>query len=275
MKIILSNIETLLALDTGETVILESTDTLSQLVDELFIYADSHRPKTAAEKTIDYIVQTADDETLIDLADIFPLWKNKQHYKTGNIVRFSADIYKVLQDHKSQSDWLPPDVPALYVRIAPPGVIPEWRQPQGEHDAYGLGARVIYDNKIYESKIEANTTIPGSDERWWELIEDLTPGEPVDPENPEEPTDPENPEEPTDPEEPIDPEEPVDPEPEEPAVEPWEDRWSINQTGYITGDIVTHNGFYWISKVGAPGNWNIHEPSDDAYAAWEKGDPVI
>lgn len=217
------------------------------------------------------------DEEIKEKIEAFPYWSGDgEIHKYGEYYRYGDKLYRVIYSVKdeegnevgftTQPDWTPDIAISLYVEVLPPDVIPPWRQPTGAHDAYGLGARVIYDNKIYESKIEANTTIPGSDERWWKLIEDLTPEEPVDPENPEEPTDPE---------EPIDPEEPVDPELEEPTVEPWEDRWSINQTGYITGDIVTHNGFYWISKIGAPGNWNVYEPSDAAHAAWEKGDSVV
>ena len=40
-------------------------------------------------------------------------------------------------------------------------------QPTGSHDAYGIGAKVTYNGKKYISQIEGNTTIPGSDERWW------------------------------------------------------------------------------------------------------------
>lgn len=43
----------------------------------------------------------------------------------------------------------------------------EWVQPTGAHDAYGIGAKVTYNGKKYISQIEGNTTIPGSDERWW------------------------------------------------------------------------------------------------------------
>ena len=212
------------------------------------------------EMVLQMFARSLPDEEALKVPLVFAEWQPGIDYEVGDVVRYGEKLYRVYQPHPSQDDWLPPDAPALYVRVAPPGVIPEWRQPTGAHDTYGLGARVIYDNKIYESKIEANDTTPGSDERWWEFIEDLTPEEPIDPENPEEPTDPE---------------EPVDPEPEEPTAESWEDRWSINQTGYVTGDVVTHNGFYWTSKVGAPGNWNIHEPSVAAHAAWEKGDSVV
>lgn len=191
------------------------------------------------------------DEEIKEKIEAFPYWSGDgEIHRHGEYYRYGDKLYKVIHSAKdeegnevgftTQADWTPDVAISLYAEVLPPDVIPPWRQPTGTHDIYGLGARVIYDNKIYESKIEANDTTPGSDERWWEFIEDLTPVEP-----------------------------------EEPTIDPWEDRWSIDQTGYVTGDVVTHNSFYWTSKIGAPGNWNIYEPSDATYAAWEKGDPVI
>lgn len=193
------------------------------------------------------------DEEIKEKIEAFPYWNGDgEIHKHGEYYRYEDKLYKVIHSAKdeegnevgftTQADWTPDVAISLYTEVLPPDVIPPWRQPTGAHDVYGIGARVVYDSKIYESKIEANDTTPGSDERWWEFIEDLAPVEP----EPEEP--------------------------EEPTIDPWEDRWSIDQTGYVTGDVVTHNGFYWTSKIGAPGNWNIHEPSDDTYAAWEKGD---
>lgn len=59
--------------------------------------------------------------------------------------------------------------------------------------------------------------------------------------------------------------------PEEEGVTlPWENRHAMQKELYKIGDIVTHNGYYWTSKI----DNNAHEPSDAAYAAWEKGDPL-
>lgn len=45
-----------------------------------------------------------------------------------------------------------------------------WVQPTGAHDAYSIGAKVIYNGKKYISQIEGNTTVPGLDERWWKEV---------------------------------------------------------------------------------------------------------
>lgn len=49
-----------------------------------------------------------------------------------------------------------------------------WHQPAGAHDAHKIGDKVHYpgaEDPVYMSKIDGNTTVPGSDERWWELVE--------------------------------------------------------------------------------------------------------
>ena len=63
---------------------------------------------------------------------------------------------------------------------------PEWIQPSGAGDAYGIGERVSYSSENFpeypyrESKIDANTTVPGEDgdfHRFWQPLEDT--GTPV------------------------------------------------------------------------------------------------
>lgn len=39
-----------------------------------------------------------------------------------------------------------------------------------EHDAYNTGDKCTYQGKKYISKINGNTTIPGSDNRYWEEV---------------------------------------------------------------------------------------------------------
>lgn len=71
----------------------------------------------------------------------------------------------------------PKDVPALMVKVEDEGggeipseEWPEWKQPTGAHDAYGLGAKVSHRGKWYIPQIPNNATVPGSDERWWKEV---------------------------------------------------------------------------------------------------------
>lgn len=47
---------------------------------------------------------------------------------------------------------------------------PAWIQPSGGHDAYPIGARVSHNGMRYVSLINANVTVPGTNERYWETI---------------------------------------------------------------------------------------------------------
>lgn len=93
------------------------------------------------------------------------------------------------------------------------GSVPEWQQPTGAGDAYAIGTVVKYNGVRYESLIPANTTTPGSDDRWWELLD--VP----------------------------------DVDPNAPSIEPWAP-WPGSGPTYQIGDQVTHNGQTWEATVG-------------------------
>ena len=79
-------------------------------------------------------------------------------------------LYRVVQAHTTQSDWEPQIVPALFVAAAPPGVIPDWVQPTGAHDAYQMGDKVRFEGKIYESLINANVWSPTVYPAGWQEV---------------------------------------------------------------------------------------------------------
>jgi hypothetical protein len=83
---------------------------------------------------------------------------------------FGSTDYKCLQKHIIQYGWEPPSVPALWLAVptVTDGGYPLWKQPTGAHDAYNTGDKVVLSEVVYTSKIDGNTTDPGSDERWWE-----------------------------------------------------------------------------------------------------------
>lgn len=75
-----------------------------------------------------------------------------------------------MQAHTSQTDWTPDIVPALFTRKTPAGVIPDWVQPTGAHDAYNIGDRVTFNGQVYESLINANVWSPTDYPQGWQLI---------------------------------------------------------------------------------------------------------
>ena len=72
-------------------------------------------------------------------------------------------LYRCLTAHTAQADWRPGLAPSLWVRIDDPGMAwPEWRQPEGAHDAYPDGAKVTHNGKRWVSLVDANVWEPGS-----------------------------------------------------------------------------------------------------------------
>lgn len=108
-------------------------------------------------------------ETIEACVPFYPKWETKEIlYDEHNspdgkpdIVQYNGKLWKVIQGHTTQADWVPDKTPALYKEIAPPGVIPVWVQPTGAHDAYAKGAKVTHKEFTWESLIDANVWEPG------------------------------------------------------------------------------------------------------------------
>lgn len=100
-------------------------------------------------------------------------------YTVGDTFNYDGIVYAVVQSHTSQEDWKPELTPSLYKVLrqteeaGTDAVIQEWVQPTGSHDAYQIGDKVIYNGKVYQSKVNANITVPDGDgpyNRYWEAI---------------------------------------------------------------------------------------------------------
>lgn len=104
------------------------------------------------------------DEDALNGIELFDAWKPDTHYERFKRVRYNGKLYRVEQEHSSQSDWTPDMTPALYTEVTLPGEIPVWRQPTGAQDAYGYGDRVWYpekDTDIWVSDYDDNVWEPG------------------------------------------------------------------------------------------------------------------
>lgn len=120
---------------------------------------------------IDYAVQNMNDDQALNCMSIFPLWKEGVTYSEGNRVQYKDKLYKVLQDHTSQSDWTPDAASSLYVGIADPNIeYPEFVQPTGAHDAYAKGEKVTFEGVKYVSLIDNNVWAPVSYPSGWEEV---------------------------------------------------------------------------------------------------------
>ena len=123
-----------------------------QILSQLGGIAESKATAAAARLAIKQTVLAGvlAEEDLGQIVDLWPAWAAGVSYAVDEIVRHEGSLYKVVQAHTSQSDWAPPDVPALFAEITPPGLIAEWVQPTGAQDTYSLGDLVTHVGKTWE-----------------------------------------------------------------------------------------------------------------------------
>lgn len=105
-------------------------------------------------------VDELDENELLDMIDLYDNYQIDKQYKEDEIFKYEGKLYKVIQEHTSQEDWIPSELPALYLNMMPENVIPEWVQPTGEHDAYNVGDKVIYKDNVYISTVNNNSWEP-------------------------------------------------------------------------------------------------------------------
>lgn len=110
---------------------------------------------------IEKAAESLSDETALYGIELFPAWTVGSAFAVGDRVRHGGKLYKCVQPHTSQADWVPDAVPALWTEIAKPGEIPEWKQPTGAQDAYNKGDIVRHNGFVWESTADANVWEPG------------------------------------------------------------------------------------------------------------------
>lgn len=99
-------------------------------------------------------------DELTAILDVYPDYAVEVSYKINDLIVYNNKLYKVVQAHTSQEDWIPSEVPSLYTPAAPAGVILEWVQPTGAQDAYAISAVVTHNGFTWKSLIDANVWEP-------------------------------------------------------------------------------------------------------------------
>lgn len=115
--------------------------------------------------------QNLDDTQSLSVKGLFGEWNgNGANYKAGYKLRYNDTLYKVLQDHTSQADWIPDVSMSLFAKVLIPdaSVIPEWEQPDSTNP-YMTGDKVTHNNKTYVSDVDNNVWEPG--EYGWTEVE--------------------------------------------------------------------------------------------------------
>lgn len=113
--------------------------------------------------------ESATDGQALNSISIYPKWKEDKKYLVGDRVRYNGELYKVLTDHISQTDWTPDVAPSLFsqVLIHDPEIIPEWVQPDSTNP-YQTGDKVTHNGSTWISTIDNNVWEPGV--YGWEIV---------------------------------------------------------------------------------------------------------
>ena len=115
---------------------------------------------------IEQLAITLDDETALTGVELFPAWVVGKAYAVNDRAQYNGTLYKCVQAHTSQSDWMPSATPALWKTVSL-DEYPEWVQPTGAHDAYNIGDKVTYNGQHYVCTSNANVYAP--DVYGWQL----------------------------------------------------------------------------------------------------------
>lgn len=103
------------------------------------------------------------EENMIEYRTFYEPFKIGISVSAGQKIYYSTNdkLYEVIQGHTTQLNWTPDITPALFKEIAPPGVIPNWKQPTGAHDSYQVGNKVKHGGFTWECTVPNNTWEPG------------------------------------------------------------------------------------------------------------------
>ena len=109
---------------------------------------------------INKLIDTLDDETALEVTDLFEPWQSGKAYAADDRVKYEELLYRCVQAHTAQDDWTPDATPALWTRVSVEEW-PEWVQPTGAQDAYAMGDKVSHNEKHWVSDYDANIWEPG------------------------------------------------------------------------------------------------------------------
>ena len=127
-------------------------------------------------KALQLFAQTLGSEQAMEVATVFDKYQVGKTYSAGEYLTYGVNevgdpqLYKVVQAHTSQADWIPSETPSLYEPIGlNESGYPIWSQPSGAHDAYNIGDIVDYNGTLYKSLIDGNVYSPDAYPAGWEV----------------------------------------------------------------------------------------------------------
>ncbi len=125
-------------------------------------------------RALQMFAATLDDDKAMEVVAIYDPWKVGKSYAVGEFLTYGQNgvgdpqLYKVVQAHTSQADWIPNITPSLYTAV---GLnkhgYPIWSNPTGAHDSYNTGDIVDYNGTLYRSVIDGNVYSPEAYPAGW------------------------------------------------------------------------------------------------------------
>lgn len=129
-----------------------------------------------ATASMDFETVSASD--IVSITDYIQEWVPGIKLGRNAPVLYKGKLYRTSQAIAETQEQYPPDIAgeSLYypIEVADDGII-VYRTCHGDYDAVRKGEKRHYPDArgpVYVSLIDYNSTIPGSDERWWELVKD-------------------------------------------------------------------------------------------------------
>lgn len=116
-----------------------------------------------------FLQSLTDESMMMEVADVYPKWNGNNHtYKVGDIFSYGVNefnetqLYTVLQNHTSQSNWTPDTAVSLYKKVGfNNSGVSIWTQPLGATDAYDKGDEVEHKGELWVSDVDSNVWEPG------------------------------------------------------------------------------------------------------------------
>ena len=112
------------------------------------------------------------DEQALEAIGLYEPWREGVDLAIDARIRRNDKLYKVLQAHTTQADWLPENTPALYVEVAAPGEYREIKDNMLSTEAFAKDEIGWYQTKdnLWKSLIDNNVWTPETYPTGWEQV---------------------------------------------------------------------------------------------------------
>lgn len=116
------------------------------------------------------------DEQMEQILDKYPTLSVGDTATKGMVYNIDGTLYEAIQTVRIDAeDWLGND--SLFKKFIPSEteegeeIIAEYVQPQGSHDAYKIGDKVMFEGDVYVSLIDNNVWSPADNPGGWDIAE--------------------------------------------------------------------------------------------------------